>query len=121
MPVCRVCRREEANLSYEHVPPRSAFNDEPTTVYGLQDWLERGDDEGMRGGRIEQRGAGGRVLCERCNNVTGSWYANELARAARAAARILLETPVQEFDQLTEHRWAQVRIMQTETTPILCG
>lgn len=117
MPVCRVCRREEAHLSYEHVPPRSAFNDEPATVYGLQDWLERQQRGGLRGGRVQRRGAGGHVLCERCNNLTGSWYAGELARAARAGARILLETPLQEFDELTEYRWAQVRILRTETTP----
>lgn len=81
--ICRICREAPATLSYEHVPPRAAFNDEPTTVYGLADWLAREEDGQMRGGRIEQRGAGASTLCARCNNNTGSWYGTELALAAR--------------------------------------
>ncbi|MDQ2911240.1 MAG: hypothetical protein M3R39_09530 [Actinomycetota bacterium] len=117
MPICRVCREEEAQLSYEHVPPRAAFNEDPTLVHGLGDWLARSEDGTMSGGRIEQRGAGGRTLCERCNNNTGSWYGAELARAAAAGARILLDAPLREFDQLTEHRWAEVGLRQSATGP----
>jgi hypothetical protein len=117
VPACHVCREEEAQLSYEHVPPRSAFNDDPTTVYGLDNWLARDEEGQMSRGRIEQRGAGGRTLCERCNNSTGSWHGNELARAALAGARILLETPLRELDQLTEYRWANVGFRQFESGP----
>ncbi len=115
--ICRICRSAEATLSYEHVPPRSSFNDEPTTVYGLEEWLTRAEDGTMSGGRIEQRGAGARTLCERCNNNTGSWYGNELALAARAAVRILRGTPLEQFDALTEHRWARVVVRLTERHP----
>ncbi len=115
--ICRVCRSAEPTLSYEHVPPRSSFNDQPTTVYGLHHWLARAEDGRMLGGRIEQRGAGARTLCERCNNNTGSWYGNELALAARTAARILRNAPLDEFDALTEHRWATVGITKTERHP----
>ena len=114
---CRICRREEANLSYEHVPPRAAFNDEPTTVYGFDDWLNRSPDGVLPGGRIEQRGAGAHTLCERCNNNTGSWYGTELKRAANTGAKLLMSTPLKEFDQLLEHRWAQVKLKQTEKGP----
>jgi hypothetical protein len=117
VPVCRVCRAEEAQLSFEHVPPRSAFNDDPASVYGLDDWLARDEEGRMSGGRIEQRGGGARTLCERCNNNTGSWYASQLARAAAAGARLLLETPLRELDQLTEYRWAEARFRQTEGGP----
>jgi hypothetical protein len=89
----------------------------PTTVYGLQDWLDRDAAGTMSGGRIEQSGAGGRTLCSRCNNNTGSWYGNELARAVRAAARILADVPLDHFDELTEHRWARVGIAQSATGP----
>ena len=115
--VCRVCRSAQAKLSYEHVPPRSAFNEDPTTAYGLAEWLAREDDGTMTGGRIEQRGAGARTLCERCNNNTGSWYGNELALAARAGARILLGAPLKEFDTITEPRYARVKIKQTDRHP----
>jgi hypothetical protein len=116
--ICRICRSAEAKLSYEHVPPRAAFNEDPTTVYGLADWLAREEDGTMSGGRIEQRGVGARTLCERCNNNTGSWYGNELALAARAGARILLEeVPLTEFDALTESRYGRVTIKQTDKHP----
>jgi hypothetical protein len=114
---CRVCRREEAKLTYEHVPPRAAFNDEPTTVYGFDDWLNRGPDGELPGGRIEQRGAGAHTLCERCNNNTGSWYGAELKRAANTGASLLTRTPLKELDQLLEHRWAQVKLTQSEIGP----
>lgn len=115
--LCRVCRREEAKLSFEHVPPRAAFNDGPITVYGFDDWLNRDDDGALTGGRIEQRGAGAHTLCERCNNNTGSWYGNELKRAANTGMSLLARTPLKEFDQLLEHRWAQVKLTQSETGP----
>jgi hypothetical protein len=114
---CRICRQGEAQLSYEHIPPRAAFNDEPTTVYGFDDWLNRSSDGELPGGRIEQRGAGARTLCERCNNNTGSWYGTELKRAANTAATLLMNAPLKEFDSLLEHRWAQVRLKQSGTGP----
>jgi hypothetical protein len=115
--ICRICRSAVAKLSYEHVPPRAAFNEDPKTVYGLAEWLAREEDGTMSGGRIEQRGAGGRTLCERCNNNTGSWYGNELALAARAGARILLDVPLKEFDALTEPQYGRVQIKQTDRHP----
>lgn len=66
----------------------------------------------MDGGRIEQRGAGGVVLCQRCNNNTGSWYGNELIRAAGAGARILRETPLNELDQRLEPTFGEVHFRQ---------
>lgn len=71
----------------------------------------------MSGGGVEQRGAGERTLCERCDNNTGSWYGNELVLAARAGVRILREVPLDEFDALLEPRYADLRIMKTETSP----
>jgi hypothetical protein len=114
---CRICRREDAKLSFEHVPPRAAFNDEPTTVYGLDDWLNRTPEGELAGGRVEQRGAGGHTLCERCNNNTGSWYGTELKRAANTGVSLLRKTPLDEFDGLLEHRWAQVTLKQSEMGP----
>jgi hypothetical protein len=114
---CRICRRKQAKLSYEHVPPRAAFNDEPTTVHGSDEWLNRDPDGALPGGRVERRGAGGRTLCERCNNNTGSWYGTELKRAANTGAKLLAQTPLKDFDGLLEHRWAQVTLKQSEMGP----
>lgn len=108
--ICRICREREAD-SFEHVPPRKAFNDEPSTSYSLIDWLAR-EEGGLEGGKVEQRGAGGAVLCRRCNNNTGSWYGSELVRAARAGARILSQLPLDEIDESLEPGYAQVKFTQ---------
>jgi hypothetical protein len=114
---CRICGRDDARLSFEHVPPRAAFNNEQTRLYGLDDWLQRGEDGRLTGGRIAQRGAGDFTLCEDCNNKTGSWYGNELARAARSGARILRESPLDEIDASFDPMWANVVFRQSETGP----
>jgi hypothetical protein len=108
--MCRICRINPAD-SFEHVPPRKAFNDEPTTSYTIMDWLAR-EEGGLTGGKIAQRGAGDLVLCQRCNNITGSWYGGELVRAAGAGARILNETPLDELDASLDHAWATVKFKQ---------
>jgi hypothetical protein len=115
--ICHLCRREYAKLSFEHTPPRSAFNEKRLTVHGIDGWLRFGETGEWGRGRIEQRGAGGQVLCEDCNNKTGAWYVNELRVAANAGATLLRQTPLDEFDELLEHRWAQVTFKQSEIGP----
>jgi hypothetical protein len=114
---CHICRQEHAKLSFEHTPPRSAFNDERLTVHGLEGWLKFGETGEWGRGRIEQRGAGAEVLCEDCNNKTGAWYVNELRVAANAGASLLRQLPLEEIDGLLEPRWAGVKFTQSEIGP----
>ena len=69
---CRICG-VEGNLSFEHVPPRQAFNNKPVLMAKFEDVLEKGTKP-VTEGRLQQKGVGGHTLCERCNNNTGSWY-----------------------------------------------
>jgi hypothetical protein len=114
---CRVCRRNAARLTFEHVPPRAAFNSERTRRFGIEDWLRRGEGGQLEGGRVEQRGAGDFTLCADCNNRTGSWYGNELGRAARSAAGILRQLPLEQLDSQLEFTWADVGFQQSQTGP----
>jgi hypothetical protein len=75
------------------------------------DWLAR-EEGGLTGGSIDQRGAGDVVLCEPCNNNTGSWYGAELVRAARAGARVLNELPLDDLDASLEPTWQRVVFRQ---------
>src|SRR2546430_993545 len=95
---CRVCRRPNVKLTFEHVPPKSSFNEGRQEVFGLMDFLRRPFDGEMTGGEIEQRGAGEWSLCESCNNQTGSWYVPELGRATAAGVRLLSQLPLKELD-----------------------
>jgi hypothetical protein len=71
---CHVCGKV-GKLSYEHVPPASAFNKAATTVYNALDIIKSGglpwevDDVQ---GKILQRGIGAYTLCVKCNSFTGS-------------------------------------------------
>jgi hypothetical protein len=115
--MCRICRQNTPELTFEHVPPRAAFNSEQTRVYGLEDWLRHDDDGEMTGGRLERRGAGDYTLCADCNNKTGSWYGTELRRAAKSAVRILRQLPLDELDAKLEPTWASVAFRQGATRP----
>ena len=86
-------------------------------MFGLDDWLRRGDDGLLAGGRIEQRGAGDYTLCAECNNNTGSWYGTELRRAAASAVRLLRDAPLDEFDAKLEPTWAEVAFRGGEGHP----
>ena len=118
MNICRICRREVARLTFEHVPPRSAFNNERTRVYEIAEWIRRDEESGeLPGGRVAQRGAGDQTLCEESNSNTGSWYGNELARAARAAVTVLRQLPLDDIDASVEPIWADVKFQQTAIGP----
>jgi hypothetical protein len=59
--------------SFEHVPPRSAFNNR--RILEARGWeIFRENNPDKVGGVIRQKGAGAYTLCGRCNNDTGSWY-----------------------------------------------
>lgn len=72
---CHLCGTVTA-LSFEHVPPRRAFNDRPVTSKVAEDVFAAQTLEEMHNARgIKQpRGAGAYTLCEPCNNKTGGWY-----------------------------------------------
>jgi hypothetical protein len=72
--VCRICGREKP-LSFEHIPPRAAFNNRPVIRISLEQAIELGPDVKPKG-PVKQKGMGDYVLCEECNNNSGSWYAS---------------------------------------------
>lgn len=73
MGTCHLCGTY-GPLTFEHIPPQSAFNDRPVVVLPFGDALELGPGEVARG-PIQQKGMGAYTLCGQCNNDTGSWYA----------------------------------------------
>ena len=87
--ICCLCG-VEGPLSFEHVPPRTAFNGRRVVSFKGMDTVKLGPGESIRGsGRIQQRGAGGHTLCPRCNNETGGWYAGHFVEWCYQAAHIL--------------------------------
>lgn len=92
---CALCGRE-TELTFEHIPPKAAFNSTPAKpVSGVELLSEKGLDEdrmpwdttGLRY-KNQQQGMGAYTLCSECNNNTGSWYGDayvELTRATHIA------------------------------------
>jgi 5-methylcytosine-specific restriction endonuclease McrA len=71
---CHICGIK-GKLTFEHVPPKAAFNDKPILLTTLEDAIAKGL-EPITKGETQQRGAGGHTLCGNCNNNTGGWYGN---------------------------------------------
>lgn len=78
---CHICGNE-AFLTYEHVPPRKAFNEKGVIVYSgdaVLNSITSGNlpwDFSKEKGHLNRRGMGFETLCENCNNKTGAWYGN---------------------------------------------
>lgn len=73
---CSICLKDKP-LSYEHVPPRNAFNSASVIGVGFDQAMKLKPWENIRHGKIKQQGAGFESLCEQCNNSTGDWYADD--------------------------------------------
>jgi hypothetical protein len=74
-------------LSFEHVPPQSAFNKDTVLLAEVKRMLGRDwwpDRDNLKT-TPQQRGAGRYTLCEPCNSKTGSWYVTAYVQLVRDA------------------------------------
>jgi len=88
---CRICGKI-GSLSYEHVPPRKAFNSNKAFIYMGEEILKQ-DSLGfpwelpkLKGKQL-QRGIGGYTLCGKCNNDTGAYYGDAFVDFIRKGYR----------------------------------
>ncbi len=87
---CHLCG-SIGKLSFEHVPPESAFN-ERRILRTTFEKVVGAKSLDILPGRVQQRGAGAFTLCEKCNSDTGSWYVPAYAEWALQAMRLLIGT-----------------------------
>ena len=73
--MCHLCGHI-GPLTFEHIPPRRAFNDKPCVAETL-DALAR--TEGRSGRRRFPRGMGKHSLCSKCNQSTAATYGRAFA------------------------------------------
>ena len=84
---CCICGTV-GSLSFEHVPPPSAFNDSSVFLAEVKQLVGRdwwADSLDQMPGDTQQRGAGQYTLGEACNSKPGSWYVPAYVHLARAA------------------------------------
>ncbi len=84
---CHLCGTT-GDLSYEHVPPRAAFNRRPVRRARSETLFQTADLDHIRGDLL-RRGAGAHTLCGRCNNFTGTRYGPAYVEFAHQAGRFL--------------------------------
>jgi hypothetical protein len=92
---CRICGKD-AVLTYEHVPPKNAFNSHTVVEYSFDQVINMmGDSKRMPWdhsgikGKYNQKGSGGYYLCRDCNNNTGSWYIEEYVKFANTLSSMI--------------------------------
>ena len=110
--VCHICGNT-LPLTYEHVPPRSAFNDEPADIFNYLDWASRDEAGNMSGGTRQQRGWGAFTLCQDCNSNTGSWYVPALSTFVRAGLSVLIQLTPDEVANQRSGQGATVEFVDT--------
>ncbi|MEK7724938.1 MAG: hypothetical protein AAB336_11345 [Acidobacteriota bacterium] len=80
---CRLCD-SFTELSFEHVPPKSAFNDKRVLLHSLSYINDNSYQIAKKTpARNHNRGLGEHSLCERCNNLTGAWYGTAYSEWAK--------------------------------------
>lgn len=75
--ICCICGRE-TELTFEHIPPRAAFNHFNLRLYDFFNYTLHNNTKYTPA----QKGAGKHSLCSSCNNLTGEWYGAAYAEFA---------------------------------------
>ena len=76
--ICCICGAE-TELTFEHIPPKAAFNKYNLKLYDIFGSLIYNNMKY----KAAQRGAGCYSLCKTCNNKTGEWYGAAYAEFAK--------------------------------------
>jgi hypothetical protein len=106
---CRVCG-EVTDLTFEHLPPRSAGNRQKVELLDIGAWLRREDHGTTERGRISQKGAGAHTLCEECNNRAGRLYVPEFRRWIRVGNEALAELEPASVDAQVDPAYVDLEI-----------
>ncbi len=104
---CRICG-QIAELTREHIPPRSAFNKERVVHTAGEELFEDGIMTEPSAGTYIQGGLSGYVLCTSCNNFTGTNYVRAYQEWVREAAGCIFhihdnQLSLDEIDALDGH------------------
>ena len=93
--ICKLCK-ENKELSFEHIPPSSAYN-KNTRYYSIphDEYFKNSETESLlefkpKGKKI-QGGLGDNCLCEDCNNFLGSMYVRDYKKWANLGMTLISE------------------------------
>src|SRR3989442_1531870 len=100
--ICAICGKG-TKLTFEHVPPKAAGNEESSTIYGIEEWLSRDLQSGeIPGGYVEPKGTGAVSICKACNEYSGKWYVPEFAKFVRTGMALFHQAGPDTFKKADE-------------------
>ena len=74
---CHLCG-EFKDLTFEHIPPKSANNDQPILIKKFEHLFDK--KSFVYGKSIRSnKGSGLYCFCKSCNNNTGTWYSRDFS------------------------------------------
>lgn len=116
--ICRVCL-EKRDLSFDHVPPKAAFNKDPVWWSDPVKALHLTKEERLQHrGRKQQRGSGRNSLCQECNTMLGTRYVRAYADLAKDVFNLLYHRAMNETVTLGPFA---VRTMPLRVIKCVCG
>lgn len=114
---CYICG-QLGKLSREHMPPRKAFNDCKVILKKIDSERTKAEVKW----RLEQRQGGnfGFVLCEDCNNKTGSWYGSEYVKHIKVCAQYANIRNAEGLVSIQIHDLYPIRVVK-EVLAMMCA
>jgi|SRR5581483_3659868 len=117
--ICSICGKGK-KLSFEHVPPKSALNDQPASVHTFQNWLDGdGTIAGMKGGIPQSEGMGYVTICQGCNEYSGTHYVPEFGRWVQTGVSMCNVLPIKQFNQELKIQGARFQLNKTRPAPLV--
>ncbi|MBS1806564.1 MAG: hypothetical protein JST84_00050 [Acidobacteria bacterium] len=113
--ICRICTLTKA-LSKEHIPPRNAYNSEDV-ILSKPD-LQSFDPFVNWKKRIIQGGYSEFVICESCNNQTGTWYGREYGTFASSCVSTANESNLKKTVPIVIPKLMPLRVYKQALTTI---
>ena len=107
---CHICGNY-GELSFEHIPPENALNNQRAIVYTGENAVKRYKGEKSRYIN-QQQGMGRYTLCESCNNNTGAWYATVYNTVAKEVARSIRENKQLEHGDVVEFSFKKLPALE---------
>ncbi len=108
--VCHICGKY-CELTFEHIPPKQAFNWQRAKIYNGDEALKRSKGEQARYCNLQQ-GMGKYSLCQSCNNNTGAWYAQTYCDFAMDVVKSLHQLNQLEHGDVVEFTFKECSILQ---------
>jgi hypothetical protein len=117
--ICAICGKG-GPLSFEHLPPKAAYNAKDVTLFGFDHWLQRDESGRMTGGYPQPKGTGFYAICKECNERTGEWYVPEYAKLVHTGFKLLSQSqPSAEADTDPATKAAIVGLKGVRPLPIV--